>query len=552
MVQAVTPENILALAEKHFPRPKPNPGQMDAIVQACVALVAGKKHIIIEAPTGSGKSLIATTVHKVMRELRGGWRTTIITATKGLQNQYVDDEPLIVDLKAKANYSCPMKVGPYNSGPCRGKVRSGGCQPRSRCPYVKQRTLWTETAELRSTNFSFQVEACPSICMLPENKADLIIVDECHDVDDAIVEHTSIKLDVEEFVALKHAGYGKFVSDLASYVNLYREVAVGDTFTVSDQMYHGMNQLNQDVNAILDELDERIQSSKDEHEQTVLGGFIESLQQIQDKTQIFDACDQRKGIWILQGLGAGSMEIKPVYSWQVAHHGLLRKADFFIHMSATICGFEEYCGSLGIDPKTVEIIQVPNSIPLESRKVLVYPTQKITGSFDVDRLAKNVDALITKHFNKGENGIVHSVSFKLANDLMSRSIHKKSMIVSNDRQEILDYLQFSKGGVVLSPSIEKGYDFKGDLSRFQIIPKVPWGFLGDPLVKLNSEIRRKWYARRAILRIVQACGRSIRGVDDWASTYILDESFLRLYDQNHELFPDWFIDSLKFYEKKGS
>lgn len=551
MVQSVQLENIRALAIAHFPKPKANPGQMEAIVDACSAILSGKKHVLIDAPTGSGKSVIATTIHKVLRGMKPGWRTTIITATKGLQNQYVDEEPIIVDLKAKANYGCPLGVGPYNSGACRAKTRSGKCFAKAKCPYVKQRTIWKDVAELRSTNFSFQVEACPSICMEPENKANLIIVDECHEIDDKIVEHTSITLEVEEFIELKNLGFANFVACLSNYVKKFDGIQVGSTFTVTQELYSGMHDLNEQVNIALEELEERLSASDSEFEQQTLGAFIESLQQIQDKTQIFDACDQRKGIWIMHAKGAGSVEIKPVYSWQVARYGLLRKADFFVHMSATICGYEEYCASLGLEESEVEIIQVPNSIPLESRKVHIVPTQKVTGNFDVDRLTSNIDMLIEKHQKKKENGIIHTVSFKLANEIFDRSRFSGSMLVSNDRQEIIDYLSENQSVVVLSPSIEKGYDFRDDMSRYQIVPKVPWGYLGDPLVKLNSEIRKKWYARKAILRIVQACGRSVRGINDWASTYVLDESFLRLYDQNYELFPDWFVDSLKFHEKKS-
>jgi Rad3-related DNA helicase len=82
------------------------------------------------------------------------------------------------------------------------------------------------------------------------------------------------------------------------------------------------------------------------------------------------------------------------------------------------------------------------------------------------------------------------------------------------------------------------------MSRFQIIAKVPFLYLGDPLVKLNAERRPKWYARKAVLRIVQACGRSIRGVDDHAKTYILDLNFKRLLRDNMELFPEWFLASV--------
>lgn len=59
--------NYEKLIDEHFPFEKFNPGQKEAIDFAVTNLVAGKKHILMELPTGIGKSAIATTVHRVMR-----------------------------------------------------------------------------------------------------------------------------------------------------------------------------------------------------------------------------------------------------------------------------------------------------------------------------------------------------------------------------------------------------------------------------------------------------------------------------------------------------
>jgi Rad3-related DNA helicase len=123
------------------------------------------------------------------------------------------------------------------------------------------------------------------------------------------------------------------------------------------------------------------------------------------------------------------------------------------------------------------------------------------------------------------------------------------MIVARDRFEVNDALEkHNSGAIIISPSIEKGVDLKDDMSRWQILPKVPYGYLGDPFIALNSQRHPDWYARRAILRIVQASGRSVRGVNDYADTYILDQNFVRLYQQNKDIFPDWFLDSLRWVE----
>jgi Rad3-related DNA helicase len=85
----------------------------------------------------------------------------------------------------------------------------------------------------------------------------------------------------------------------------------------------------------------------------------------------------------------------------------------------------------------------------------------------------------------------------------------------------------------------------GDRSRFQIICKVPYPYLGDKLIKKRMHKWKWWYALKTAKTIVQAAGRSIRSKDDTAVTYILDSDFERFYDRNKNLFPVSFRESLK-------
>lgn len=530
--------NILSIAKKHFPFPNPNPGQLESVVEAVRLFEEGKKHVIIQAPTGIGKSAIASTVHRVMKERQSKHRTTIMTATKSLQDQYVDSDKLIIDLKGKTNYACPHGAGPYNSGSCRAKIASGGCSKYQSCEYVKRRAIWCEKAELRLTNSSFQIEACPSICMKEENRANLIVIDECHETDDYIVSHTTLRFYVPEYRNLKMYGF-KLDEMLSKYVNIFHAIPVGVPFKLTHQMYEGMSFINKQVTHIMEEL-ETMMEDKARHDHELIGDLIETLQQIGDKTELFDASND--GEWIVDEWKESTLlVVKPVYAWQVSEYALFRKADHFLHMSATICGVEEYAGGLGL--KDYEFLDVPNPIPVESRRVFYLPRHKVSGNIDYDGLTADIDRLAAH--NEGKNGLIHTVSYALANEVFKRSKHKHKMLVSKDRQEILSELtRKEKGSIVLSASIEKGFDAKGDIARWQIIPKVPYLYLGDPLVSLNSKIRPNWYARKAILRIVQAAGRVTRGVDDHGVTYILDSNFSRLLSQNADMFPSWFLDSL--------
>ena len=539
-------QELMTLAKEFFPFPTANPGQLETCVEAVRLFESGVKHVVVQAPTGIGKSVIATTVHRMMRRLKSGHRTTIITATRGLQDQYSEDDKLIHDLKGKTNYSCPIQRGPYNSGSCRSAVKQGRCRKNIQCPYVIARRKWCDIAELRSTNNSFQIEACPSICMEEKNRANLIIADECHELDDHIINHTTIKFKSSDYTDVGELGYGVVMDDIKALVKLFEVYPTGVPFKLELAQYEAMQKLSNTVKMVLANLEEDFEDEgRTDHD--YLGTCIENLQQINDKAAIFDDIndgDVCSTEWIVYEIEAGEMvSLKSVYAKQVANYALFRKADFFLHLSATICGFGSYAETLGLKPNEWTFFDLENPIPVAQRKVYALQLHKMNASFsDFDKLVIDVDKIINMH--KEVNGIIHTVSFKLAQDIFARSAFKDRMLVSGDRAEIMAWLGGKQGRVVLSPSIEKGYDFKNDLSRFQIIAKVPYLYLGDPFVKMNVEMNQTWYSRKAILRIVQSCGRSIRGVTDHAKTYILDSNFKRLLEDNRELFPKWFLDSI--------
>lgn len=532
--------NIEELFKKHFPYEKPNPGQKEAILRTVEAFQTGKKHVVLGAPTGLGKSAIAVTIHRILRDLNNlAFRTTITTATKNLQDQYTNEFEEMIDLRGKTNYHCPKNIGPYNSAKCRQSVASQECSPSGMCPYYKQRKKWTDQAVLRITNTSFQIEACSMLVMTPETRADMIVIDECHNIDEHLVSHSTVKLDVESLQSLKKVVGINALAGVIDFINEFINVSVGSVIEANDDYSLRANSIADHFEGLMESLTIKLKTASGGKD--AIAGAIEEMQQIADKLRQFS---KTHGEWILTEYKYAHMvELRPVYAHQVSEFGLFRKSDRFIHMSATICGHEAYIKSLGIDRKDCEFIDLANPIPLAHRLVRPLSAIKVSGDFDRVRLAELVDKIIQRH--DGQNGIIHTVSFALAQDIVKHSKNKRKMLVSNNRDEIIKVLSKHKSGaIVLSPSIEQGYDFPGEMSRFQIIAKVPYLSLGDPYVKLNMDRHPEWYARKAILRLVQAAGRSVRGVNDFASTYIIDSNFDMLMRRNKDLFPEWFLDSL--------
>ena len=106
------------------------------------------------------------------------------------------------------------------------------------------------------------------------------------------------------------------------------------------------------------------------------------------------------------------------------------------------------------------------------------------------------------------------------------------------------HMNSKKPTVLLSPSMTEGVDLKGDLSRFQIICKVPYPYLGDPIIRKRMAKNAKWYPMKTAMSIVQSYGRSVRTMEDSAITYILDSDWRRFYSKNRDVFPAGFGKSI--------
>ena len=86
---------------------------------------------------------------------------------------------------------------------------------------------------------------------------------------------------------------------------------------------------------------------------------------------------------------------------------------------------------------------------------------------------------------------------------------------------------------------------QGDLSRFQIICKVPFPYLGDKLIRKKMNKWKWWYDLQTARTVIQAVGRSIRSETDSAVTYILDSSWERFYKNNKSMFGPEFQEHAK-------
>jgi Rad3-related DNA helicase len=292
--------------------------------------------------------------------------------------------------------------------------------------------------------------------------------------------------------------------------------------------------------------------------------FREKLSQFQKITRQFDLLTSHtsklknfvkmydKDNWVYELVktdvrGSYKATFKPIDVSAYSEDSLFRLGDKIIIMSATIMNKSIFCKTLGISEKDASFISIPSPFDAKKRPVVFSPVGSMSAKvIDVTlpKLARAVEEIMIHH--KNEKGIIHCKTFKIANYIKSNISSDRFIIhTSENRDEMLRmHIKSKKPTILLSPSMTEGVDLKDSSSRFQIICKVPYPYLGDRLVKKRMNKFPGWYNLQTAKTIVQAAGRSVRSVDDYAVTYILDSDFERFISRNRSLFPDDFLNCL--------
>jgi hypothetical protein len=223
-------------------------------------------------------------------------------------------------------------------------------------------------------------------------------------------------------------------------------------------------------------------------------------------------------------------------------------------MSATILDKDAFCASIGLATEEVKFIQVPSDFPLENRPIHPLNTAYLNSNSPQQqeiqiKIARAIDNLMTLHRN--DKGIIHTTSYKQLNFIKENisETNKRTLIMTDpkiSRDEVItEHVHSTKPTVLISPSLYLGLDLKDDLSRFQIITKVPYPDLGDRRIDAKRKLSGQWYNWQTGLRLVQGYGRSIRSKEDWAITYVLDSGFENFVWRNKNILPNWFIEAIQ-------
>jgi Rad3-related DNA helicase len=206
--------------------------------------------------------------------------------------------------------------------------------------------------------------------------------------------------------------------------------------------------------------------------------------------------------------------------------------------------------SLNIKPKEAVFYRMGSVFPPASRPIYFEPVGSLSFKNREEtfpKLVRKVDKICQKY--PKEKGIIHTHNFQIAKLLMDRCSSKYRFLFQknfDDKSKMLKAHADSTNTVIVAPAMHEGLDLIDDLSRFQIICKVPYpNHHANPQLKKRSDLNWDYYVWITALKMVQSYGRSIRTEKDYADTFVLDGDFKRFLQMAVDILPDWFLEPLQ-------
>ena len=531
-----------------FPFPEIRPVQTKALEVVAASYDSGKQVTIAELPTGSGKSPIsiaAAAFAKGIHDAEPG--AHILTSQNNLLTQMMNDfgHLGLVDVRGKANYRCE----PHKTDCASGSACNPGSKPCANCPYKAAKDRFM-AAPVGITNYTYYLTEARYVQRIEPRS--FLILDEAHNLEDEILSTVQVEITKSRAEEL-----GVYLPNFGDDQRKVREW-LADSFVPKAQEYAG--RIRADI-----ALAEKSMSPGLGFDDEVGGNSAakKTLQTLQKKLA---------GIMTLLGNvsayleddGSGwlawsedrknTLTIRPLSAASYAQTYLFERSPNILIMSATLLDPKTFQRSLGINPANTNHYAAPSDFPKEHRRLVFWPSGSM-GYKDIDatlpRIAKRTELIVEKYAES--KGIIHTHSYKINKYLYEyfrTTKHRHRLITHEsapgDRERaIARHCTSEDATILLSPSMTEGLDLKDDLSRFQIITKVPYPFL-DPYTRARMERDDKWYQLKTALSLVQATGRSVRSKDDWAITVILDSAFERFLIQNQNILPDWWKEAIEF------
>jgi len=146
-------------------------------------------------------------------------------------------------------------------------------------------------------------------------------------------------------------------------------------------------------------------------------------------------------------------------------------------------------------------------------------------------------------------GLASHNSYERAREIVARSKWADYMM-THDTYSLRDVVAAFKDAeppaILVSPSVEEGFDFPLDECRYQILAKVPFIDGRSPVIKARMQSDKGYGNHIAAMALIQQVGRGVRSSRDFSESFIFDDHFL--WFRRQASFPKWFKDSWRILD----
>ena len=467
-----------------FPSDAYRPHQAKTISEVLEWLDSDQKYLILEAPTGSGKSLIAAIVARASLS-----KTVYLTATKQLQAQLVKSFPIDV-FQGKGNYHCgEHNCSAGNVSGCNSKDEYGDyeCQTRKffDCNY------YNAMDAARASNFStgnYHIwelrREWPGI--------DLLVIDECDSILSRLTEVGVIRLHREQ--------WNGNLDDLPALLE-----------ETSRQLARLEAEVKFSGNPIPPELLKELNATYS------LAGKLHAWSAFHSEVEFITREDGEEWFELVP------VTLDPWFRY-------FADADKVLLMSATPS--PKLLELVGV--KNAPFISVPSLFPIDNCPI--YRTSSAVSTFYKarqkdpslwDQWVEAIDEVIDAELHSEYGILVYVRSNANKKYFLDHTRHWRNCTYydTKNRNEVLkDFGKHYHRKILVGTGVERGIDLPGDSCRTVIVGVLPRSYnLSDLLVAARIETMPAYSEVLDAADFDQLIGRGIRSEEDWCKVFIVDK-----------------------------
>lgn len=506
------------------------PHQYTAIEAIVSAFTGGARVVVLDAPTGSGKTAVAEAVRRILNV-----PSTYVCIDKGLQAQVLRDFPYARPLMGRSNYPTLNYPDRFNAERYEDALSADDCQlrgqgeeracpfcdPHTHCPYriAKREALRAPLSCLNTAYFLTEANGPGGF-----SGRQLIVVDEADRLEDALLNAAEGKVSARQ---IKDWGLTFLTED----VNNDDAAA-----WLTDQV---LPKLKRELGHYDPETEEDVRRNR---------AYRRLLAQYERLLDTADDLRDQLAVTIVAP-SDGTVTFKPITITHLADTRLWAHGHRWLLMSATMLGAKTMLADLGAPGPWAEV-HMPSSFPVETRPIYSVPVASVTRTNEARAVVALTGALrkiLDRH--PQDRILIHTVSYRLTGLLKERFADARCLWYQDaaQRVDIINRYLKTPGAVLIAPAMERGLDLPDDACRCVVVCKMPWANLGDRQVAARLKWTpggQAWYSLQALRTVIQATGRGVRHDQDHCVTYLLDEEFLRLANRYWTSLPEWWRDAL--------